>query len=117
MALGPDDAGEEVLVEPTPGERLFYTLGQVYSRWHTGKALVCPWSLDVEELARLLGLWSDVEFAQEDENGKLCCLHFPSDVLVIETAQRFPWRLLDVWEWAAEQERADAWRSWQEYDR
>lgn len=116
MTPGPDDA-DEVRAEPTPGERLFYTLGQVYSRWHTGKALVCPWRLDVEELARLLGLWSEVEFAQEDETSRLRSLHFPADVLVIDRAQQFPWRLLDVWEWALEQERAEAWHSWQHYDR
>jgi hypothetical protein len=110
VAFGPDDADDEVVVEPTPGERLFYTLGQIYGRWHTGKALVCPWQLDIEELARLLGLWSEVEFARADEHGKLSCLHFPTEVLVIDRSQQFPWRLLDVWEWASEQESADFWR-------
>jgi hypothetical protein len=106
---GPDDA-DEVLVEPTPGERLLYTLGQIYRRWHTGTALVCPWHLDIEELARLLGLWSDVEFLQEDEmtNG-VSYLHFPAEVLVIDCSQQFPWRLLDTWEWAVEQANKEFW--------
>jgi len=109
VAVGPDDA-DEVRAEPTPGERLFYALGQVYRRWHTGQALVCPWRLDVEELARLLGLWSDVEFAQEDETAKgINYLHFPAEVLVVDREQQFPWRLIDTWEWAAEQEQKEFW--------
>ena len=116
MALGPDDA-DEVLTEPTPGERLFYALGQIYRRWHTGKALVCPWRLDVEELARLLGLWSEVEFAQDETTENVTYLHFPTEVLVIDRGQQFPWRLLDTWEWALEQEWGEAWRQSHEYDR
>jgi hypothetical protein len=109
VALGPDDA-DEVLAEPTPGERLFHALGQIYGRWHTGKALVCPWRLDVEELARFLGFWGDVEFAQEDETREgVIYLHFPTEVLVIDRSQQFPWRLLDVWEWASEQELEEFW--------
>jgi hypothetical protein len=112
VALGPDDA-DEVLAEPTSGERLLYALGQIYRRWHTGKALVCPWRLDVEdveELARLLGIWSDVEFAQEDEMATgVIYLHFPTEVLVTDCSQQFPWRLLDTWEWAVEQEHKEFW--------
>jgi hypothetical protein len=109
VALGPDDA-DEVLTEPTPGERLFYALGQIYRRWHTGRALVCPWRLDVEELARLLGLWNEVEFAQEDETAKgVIYLHFPTEVLVVDHGQQFPWRLLNTWEWAIEQEHKEFW--------
>lgn len=108
MALGPDDA-DDVRAE-SPGERLLYTLGQIYRRWHTGKSLVCPWSVDVEELARILGLWSEVEFSQEDETAKgIVYLHFPTEVLVIDCSQQFPWRLLDTWEWATEQEHKEFW--------
>jgi hypothetical protein len=107
VPLGSDDA-DEALAE-TPGERLLYTLGQIYRRWHTGKALVCPWSLDVEDLARLLGIWSDIEFIQTDETNSVSYLHFPSEVLVIDRSQQFPWRLIDTWEWASEQDIEEFW--------
>jgi hypothetical protein len=103
--------------EPAPGERLFYTLGQLYRRWRSGTGRASPQDVDVEALARTLGVWRDVEFSETDATGKLTCLHFPSEVLVIDRACEFPWRLLGVWDWALERERQDNYRLFEEYDR
>lgn len=101
--------------QPTPGERLFYTLGQLYRRWHSGRGSTAPQEVDVEALARTLGVWREVEFAEADSSGER--LHFPAEVLLIERAREFPWRLLNVWEWALEQERQERYREFEEYDR
>jgi hypothetical protein len=67
---------------------------------------------------RLLGLWSDIEYVQEDETVEgVTYLHFSTEVLVVDRGQQFPWPLLDVMEWAKAQERTEPWRSWQQYDR
>lgn len=107
-----DEVGEDVTAqaEPTPGERLLYVLGQIFRRWHAGTGLTSPKEVDIEDLARMLGVWSEVEFAQTDATRKhLGCLHFPTEVLVIDRTREFPWRLLSVWEWAREQELDEFW--------
>jgi hypothetical protein len=94
--------------QPTPGERLFYVLGQLYRRWQAGTTPTAPGAVDVEALARTLGVWPEVEFVQEEpEQGCLVCLHFPTEVLLIDHEAEFPWRLLGVWEWASEQEQKE----------
>jgi hypothetical protein len=98
------EVSEEVS-EPTPGERLIYVLGQLYRRWHAGTGPTAPCEVDIEALARILGVWPEVEFVQEDRRGNLVRLHLPTEVFVVERANDFPWRLLNVWEWGLEQEQ------------
>ena len=98
--------------EPTPGERLLYALGQLFKQWHIRATLTPPDEVDVEAVAKMLDVWSDVEFVQDGEGGDepVRHLHFPSEVLVVDRRREFPWQLLDVWEWAARQETGDFWR-------
>jgi hypothetical protein len=98
--------------EPTPGERLLYALGQLYRRWRRGlEGSVPPYRIDVEAVAKFLGVWADVEFVQEDEDAPTQYLHFPTEVLLIDQRQEFPWQLLTDWEWGKEQEYAEFWRN------
>jgi hypothetical protein len=87
---------------PTPGERLLYALGQLYRRSRYGDLDVDPDDFDIENVARIIGVWRDVEFVQEDAAGM--AYHFPSEVLCVAPGFVFPWYLLDVWAWAAERE-------------
>ena len=110
-ADGPDEPSpdEPIPDEPTPGERLLYVLGQLYRRWRTGTGRTSPHEVDVEALARMLGLWSEIEFVQDSEGGGERYIHFPTDVLVIDDQQDFPWRLLSIWEWGRQQELKEFW--------
>ena len=71
-----------------------------------------PIDFDVWDLAGIIGVRGDVEFVSEYKLG--AHYHFASEV--VEVAQRpdsdFPWRMLDVWEWAAEQELNSYWSEW-----
>lgn len=98
--------------EPTPGERLLYALGQLYKQWHRRSTLTPPHEVDVEAVARMLGIWPEVEFLQdgEDEEEPAQYLHLPGEVLVIDSRREFPWQLLSDSEWAHEQERKEFWR-------
>jgi len=98
--------------EPTPGERLLYALGQLFKQWHVRATLTPPHEVDVEAVAKMLGVWTEVEFIQdgEDEDRPAQYLHLPSEVLVIDPREEFPWRLLADFEWAQEQERKEFWR-------
>jgi hypothetical protein len=64
---------------------------------------------DIETVARVVGVWSEVEHFQEGEGHDegVLFLHLPSEVLVIDCLQEFPWKLLDAREWARRQERRD----------
>ncbi len=102
--------------EPTtPGERVLDALGHLYEHWRSGAAgAVAPGRLDVEAVARLVGVSEEVEFIQggpEDakEEGRTH-IHFGSEVLTIDPSQEFPWRLEGVMEWAGRQERRAFWR-------
>jgi hypothetical protein len=103
----PDEPGE-----PTPGERLLYALGQLFKQWHVRATLTPPHEVDVVDVAKMLGVWGEVEFAQdgEDEDEPALYLHFPSEVLVIDPREEFPWRLLGDFEWAEEQRLKEFWR-------
>jgi hypothetical protein len=61
-----------------------------------------PTDFDVEDIARIVGVGADFEFATEDSLGQH--FHFPGEVLYVEPGEEFPWKLLDAWEWAAEKE-------------
>lgn len=84
----------------TPGERLLYALGQLYRLHHRGQLPVEPAAFDIEDLARIIGVWPEVEFSVEDGFGLR--YHLPGEVLSVEPERSFPWRLLDPWESGAE---------------
>ena len=106
----PEDDDERNDAMPTPGERLLYALGQLY-RLHRRKRLpVHPRVLDIEDLARVIGVAEELEFVTEDRNGR--SYHFPSEVLRVNSDERFPWRLMTVWEWADEQRLDASWADW-----
>ena len=99
--------------EPTPGERLLYALGQLWWRWRVSpESAVPPRRLDIEAVARMLGVWSEVEFVQEGdgEDGSESYVHFAGEVLVADHSERFPWTLMDPREWAGRQEAREFWR-------
>jgi hypothetical protein len=98
--------------EVTPGERLMYALGQLHKQWLVRATLTLPDEVDVEAVARMLGVWGDVEFVQdgEGEGDGEQCIHFPCEVLLIDRRREFPRTLLDVWEWARGQETREFWR-------
>lgn len=100
-----DERGEDA--PPTPGERLLYALGQL-RRLHLRRRLpLHPSAFDVEDLACVIAVADQLEFVSEDRNGKH--YHFPNEVLYMNPQRSFPWRLLSVWEWAAEQELNSYW--------
>lgn len=101
--LGPDglpegDDDDELEVEPTSAERLFYALGQLYRRWHNGELPVRPQDFDVRELARTIGVSRDIEMVSAERYG--IAYHFAWEVLVVLPDERFPWRIWDVEQWA-----------------
>jgi hypothetical protein len=98
--------------EPTPGERLLYALGQLYRQYRVRATLTPPCEVDVEAVARMLAIWSDVEFIQQGEDEGEEYLHLPAEVLLIDRRQAFPWQLMDPFEWARELELKDFWRYW-----
>lgn len=107
---GPDDThgsdnAAAVGDAPTPGERLLYALGQLFLLWHRGELSVEPRDFDVEDLARIIGVARDIEFSSDARFGR--CFHFPSEVLLVDGAQRFPWSLLSLDSWASLMDAAD----------
>jgi hypothetical protein len=101
--------------QPTPGERLLYALGQLHRQWHVRATLTPPDEVDVEAVARMLGVWADIEFIQDEEGDEdggepALHLHFTREVLTVDRRREFPWTLLGVWEWARRQETRDFWR-------
>jgi hypothetical protein len=110
-AFGDAHAARGDDASPTPGERLLYALGQLYRLHKHRRLLIQPSDFDIEDLACVIGVADELEFVIEDRNGNH--YHFPSEVLRVRPEGRFPWQLLTVWEWAAEQRldafRADGW--------
>ena len=100
-AFPEDDDERDDDAAPTPGERLLYALGQL-DRLHRWRRLpIDPRNIDLQDLARVIGAADELEFVAEDNTGTHC--HFPHEVVNVDFEQPFPWRLLSVWEWAAEQ--------------
>jgi len=89
----------------TPGERLLYTLGQLFLLWHRGELDVAPRDFDVEDLARIIGVARDIEFTSDGPLGR--SFHMPGEALVLDRAAEFPWRLLSDEAWAASEEAAE----------
>ncbi len=96
--------------ERAPGEKLFRVLELFYERWHMGRGQTSPHEVDIEALARSLGLWSEVEYVQDNDEEAEQYLHFQSQVLVIDHQQEFPWQLLSIDEWVRDLEMKDFWR-------
>lgn len=100
--------------EVTPGGRLLYALGQLHRQWQVRATLTPPGEVDVEAVAKMLGVWTDIEFVREDDDGDdgepALYLHFAGEVLTVDRRREFPWLLLDVWEWARGQETREFWR-------
>jgi hypothetical protein len=106
-------APQEVEREPSPGECLLYGLGRYfYRRWQAGVPdAIPPHKVDIQAVARYIGIWPEVEYAQTDEDDPdVEYLHFASEVLVIDRRADFPWRLVAAEEWAHERERVEFWR-------
>ena len=59
-----------------------------------------PEDFDIWDVARAIGVQDDVEFVSEDRRGSHW--HFADEVLHFSPAAAVPWRLLTMWEWAAE---------------
>lgn len=87
-------------------------LRQLHRQCRVRAALAPHGEVDVEAVAKLLGVWSEVEFVQEGdgEDEPALHLHFAGEVLVVDRRCGFPWQLLDVWEWARRQEAREFWR-------
>ncbi len=96
--------------QPTPGERLLYALGQLYRQWRVRATLTPPGEVDVMAVAKMLDVWRDVEFVQDDDDEPTQHVHFAGEVLIIDCRREFPWQLLSDFEWAREQETRDFWR-------
>lgn len=101
-----DDRGDDE--PPTPGERVLYALGQLHRLHRRRRFPFHPEAFDIQDLASVLGVAGSLEFETSDRYGRY--YHFASEVLIAEPEQPFPWRLLTVWEWAAEQHLNDSWR-------
>lgn len=57
----------------TPGERLFYALGQLYRLWRQGALDVAPIDFDIRDLARIIGVAGDIEFISDGPLGRTRC--------------------------------------------
>jgi hypothetical protein len=93
---------------PTPGERLLHALGQLHRLHLCGRLPAHPSAFDVEDVARIVGVWSDLEFVASDEEGRR--YHFADEVLCISADRPEMIRLLSVWQFAANQDLNELWR-------
>jgi hypothetical protein len=106
VALMCDDLGADELSggepedepEPTPAERRFYALGQLYRRWYHGALRLRPHDFDVSELARTVGVSRDIEMVTREPYGT--AFHFDNEVLVVLPTECFPWVIWSVEHWA-----------------
>lgn len=89
----------------TPAERLLYALGQLYRLHRAGELPVEPRDFDVLDLARIIGVSRHIEFVAESSQGT--SYHFAREVLVLDRAAEFPWKVLDQVTWAVLEEFAE----------
>lgn len=92
---------------PSPGERLLYTLGQLYRRFKRGQLATPPGDIGVWDIAGIIGVQRDIEFISEDFTGTH--LHFADAVLSVNRGADFPWQLKDMWDWGLAREMDDLW--------
>ena len=93
---------------PTPGERLVHALGQLHRLHLCGRLPAHPSAFDIEDVARIVGVWPQLEFVVSDDEGTR--YHFPGEVLFISADRPEMLRLLGVFEFAAEQDLTEWWR-------
>lgn len=105
----PDDADEDEPFEheqpatapvPSPGERLLHALGQLHRLHLCGRLPARPDEFDVEDLARIVGVWPELELVLADDDGTR--YHFAGEVLFISAERPAMVRLLSTLEFAAE---------------
>jgi hypothetical protein len=90
----------------TPGERLLHALGQLHRLHLCGRLPAHPSEFDVEDVARIVGVWPDLELVVADHEGTR--YHFAGEVLFISPTRPVMVRLLSTFEFAVERE-LDAW--------
>ena len=106
-----NDDEDDGATEPTAGERVVYALGQLYRLRALGRLPVDPAEFDIEDVARIVGVADQFEFATETHRGRH--YHFADEVLVVRPDAPLPWRLLDSWDWAlAEEIESDFEKGW-----
>lgn len=91
---------------PSPGERLLHAIGQIHRLNLCGRLPAHPSKFDVEDVARIIGIWPELELVVADDDGAR--YHFAGEVLFISAARPPMVRLLSTLEFAAERE-LDAW--------
>ena len=115
----PDDADAEDPFEsehesvgsqpmPSPGERLLHALGQLHRLYLCGRLPAHPSAFPIEDLARIVGVWPELEFIVTDDVGSR--YHFPGEVLFVSADQPATVRLLSTFEFAAELDLDGWWR-------
>lgn len=65
-----DDESDQQDALPTPGERLLYALGQLYRLWRQGQLPLHPDVLEIEDVARVIGISGQLELVTTDAEGK-----------------------------------------------
>jgi hypothetical protein len=85
---GPPPRAERSDQEPTPGERLLYALGQLYTLFRCGELAMHAADVDVCRVGRLIGVLPSLEFVQESRTG--CHYHLGSEVLHADRHGSFP---------------------------
>lgn len=93
---------------PSPGERLLHALGQLHRLYLCGRLPAHPSAFDIEDVARIIGVWPELEFVVSDDEGTR--YHFAGEVLFISADRPEMLRLLGVWEFAAQQDLNEWWR-------
>jgi hypothetical protein len=66
--------------------------------WRRGEIELAPANFAIEDLARIIGVRQQVEFMSEHRIRR--CHHLPGEVLVVDPSQPFPWRLMELDNWA-----------------
>ena len=94
--------------QPTPGERLLHALGQLHRLHLCGRLPAHPSEFDIEDVARIVGVWPDLEFVVADDEGTR--YYFAGQVLFVSARHPVMVRLLGTWEFAAELDLNSWWR-------
>ncbi len=102
-----DDEQRVADAVPSPGERLLHALGQLHRLHLCGRLPVHPSEFDIEDVARIVGVWPQLELVLADDNGTR--YHFAGEVLYISGKQPTMLRLLSTLEFAAEQDLKHWW--------
>jgi hypothetical protein len=74
-----DDEQRVADAVPSPGERLLHALGQLHRLHLCGRLPVHPSEFDIEDVARIVGVWPQLELVLADDDGTR--YHFAGEVL------------------------------------